>query len=94
MVNKDNNYILVVIDCYSKYIWAFPLKSKHTKNIIECLQKIFRLFSPPKILQSENGKEFKNTEMEAFCDENNVFLVHGRPSKPTTQGQVERSNGT
>ncbi|CAF0706428.1 unnamed protein product [Brachionus calyciflorus] len=48
----------------------------------------------PKILQSDNGKEFRNTIIEAlkllrpyFC------IVHGRAQRPQTQGSVERSNG-
>lgn len=30
--NKGYKYILVIIKCFSKYVWAFPLKSKQVKK--------------------------------------------------------------
>ncbi|KAF7689097.1 Pro-Pol polyprotein [Cucumispora dikerogammari] len=93
-INENFKYILVVIDCYLKYIWTFPLLSKEQTGIERSLKNIFNLFSPPKILQSDNGKEFKNVKINELCQEYKIVFVHGRPRKPTTQRQVERSNGT
>ncbi|KAF7685352.1 Pro-Pol polyprotein [Cucumispora dikerogammari] len=93
-VNNNYKYILVVIDCYSKFIWAFSLITKSPTHVKTSLLQIFNTFAPPKILQSDNGKEFKNSTLNDLCEEYNIVFVHGRPRKPTTQGQVERSNST
>jgi transposase InsO family protein len=45
-------------------------------------------------LQSDNGKEFTNSEIKDLCERYNVMHVHGRVRHPQTQGQVERLNQT
>lgn len=44
----------------------------------------------PKSIGTDNGKEFKNSLMMNFCQENNINLVHGLPYKPHSKGVVER----
>ena len=38
--NKHFNYILTVIDCFSKYAWAIPIKSKSANDTYEAIKKI------------------------------------------------------
>jgi len=38
--NSHNNYILTVIDCFSKYAWAIPIKTKHATNVQQAFEKI------------------------------------------------------
>ena len=33
--NKSYRYIFIVIDNFSKYLWAIPLKNKYTKTITD-----------------------------------------------------------
>ena len=46
------------------------------------------------MLHIDNGGEFKNKQMRAFCESHNTNLVHGAPRTPQTQGLVERNNRT
>lgn len=48
----------------------------------------------PSIVQSDNGKEFKNKILEDYLAENQVIHKFGHPRHPQSQGQVERSNQT
>ena len=59
-VNKWNRYVLMVIDCFSKYAWAVAITEKTGANVANSLQNIFFSEGPPHILQSDNGSEFKN----------------------------------
>ena len=34
-------WVLTIIDCFSKFAWAYPLKTKETKPICEILCKLF-----------------------------------------------------
>ena len=34
--NKNNNYILTIIDCFSKFAWVFPIKTKTGASIRKC----------------------------------------------------------
>ena len=52
------------------------------------------LFGFPAIAQADNGKEFLNSIVEELLATNSVQYRHGQPYKPSTQGCVEKSNGT
>ena len=45
--NNGNNYILTVIDVFSHYAWAEPLKSKHGKEVKRAFEHIFALGRVP-----------------------------------------------
>ena len=40
-INKGYKYIFTNIDIFSKYAYAFPLKSKKIQYIKACFEKIF-----------------------------------------------------
>ena len=54
--NNNFNYILTVIDCFSKYAWCIPLKDKTGKEIINTFIGLFKNRKPKK-LQTVKGKE-------------------------------------
>lgn len=59
-VNNNFKYILVVIDCLSKYVWVFPLKTKNKEEIFNKFSTLFKTGSVPKNLQTDFGTEFYN----------------------------------
>ena len=44
----------------------------------------------PKIIHSDNGSEFKNNELKAWCESLNIKQLYSEPYKPL--GQIERFN--
>ena len=60
--NKENKYLLTVIDVLSKYAWAVPIKSKSSQNMIKGLEAIRCQASArwPLRFQTDQGKEFYN----------------------------------
>ena len=40
--NDGYNYLLTVIDCFSKYAWAIPIKNKTAEEIIKSFDCIFK----------------------------------------------------
>ncbi|XP_060873724.1 uncharacterized protein LOC132947448 [Metopolophium dirhodum] len=64
-VNGGYKYILVVIDCSTKFSWAKPLKSKTGKEVTSAMATIL-VERSPKLLQLDNGKEFYNTTFDAL----------------------------
>lgn len=59
---KDNNhfrYLLTVIDCFSKFAFALPLKDKKGRSVTDAMESIFIKFNRfPKLLQTDAGVEF------------------------------------
>jgi len=58
-----------------------------------CLEKLIASWGIPKILQTDNGKEFYG-EFGEYLKRNNIKHVRGRPYHPQSQGSVEAFNKT
>src|SRR5208282_3534445 len=57
--NKGYKYLLTIIDIFTKYAYAIPLKSKNTNEILEAFTKLFSSKNPNK-LWTDQGSEFIN----------------------------------
>ena len=73
-INGGHRFILVVIDCLSKYVWVAPLKSKTGVAVCTGFKKIFDDSSPrlPRHLQTDKGKEFYNRWMRQLLDDRKI----------------------
>ena len=74
-INKNYKYIFTNIDIFSKYVWAFPIKSKKISDIKPCFQKIFKE-RKPKYIWSDQESSFFSKEMLKFFEDNNVKIYH------------------
>lgn len=74
-VSKENNgynYILVVIDTFSKYAWAYPLKRKSKLDVCNAFTNLFKKGRIPKNLQTDFGTEFYNDELKKLLVKQNI----------------------
>ncbi len=69
--NNGNNYILTVIDCFSKYAFVMPIKTKTGKNIRNAFEALFRIRSP-EYLRTDKGKEFINEDLQKLLIEKKI----------------------
>ena len=80
-------------DHLTKFCHLRPIKSKSALDVAKELYIFFCQFGAPVILQSDNGKEFRNKLVESLkLLLPGLDIVHGRARRPQTQGSVERSN--
>lgn len=74
-VNKGYRYILMIIDVFSKYGWAIPLKRKTGSEMVEAFTQLWNNGeNPPKYLWTDKGKEFDNAQMKALLKSRNVHM--------------------
>src|SRR5271167_1473690 len=65
--NEGYKYILTVIDIFSRYAWAEPLKTKSPQHVMPALKRIFEQGRKPmKKVQSDQGLEFESKVMKIF----------------------------
>ena len=57
--NDGVTFILTLIDVFSKYAFAVPIKRKTAAEMTKALEEIFETYRPSN-LQSDEGKEFTN----------------------------------
>ena len=55
---RGYNYICNIVDCYSRFSFGGCIKQKTAKEVSDLLLKFIYIFGPPRILQTDNGKEF------------------------------------
>ena len=74
--NLNNKFILTVIDNFSKYVFAVPLKNKEAQTVTEGFEKIVNEqagLTYPSGIQTDNGTEFEG-EFIDWCKENKIFI--------------------
>jgi hypothetical protein len=89
--NNGFRYILVVINCFSKFVWAFPLKTKSGNEVAENMEKVFQQ-QQPKNLQTDLGKEFFNKTFQLLMKKYNINHYNTYSEKKASI--VERVNRT
>ena len=74
---KENNgfkYILTIIDCFSKYAWAVPLKSKDAMGVLSAFTSVISISKrKPKYIWVDEGTEFYNAVFTKWLKANNVI---------------------
>ena len=92
--NGGYKYLLTVIDIFSRYAYARPLKTKTGMEVSTALKSIFEENgeTAPKFLQTDQGKEFYNQHVLSLCNTYNtkLFSVFTEQKSPI----VERWNRT
>ena len=70
-INKGYKYILNVVDVYSRYVWAIPIKTKTGVEVANVLKPIVSEYTPINI-QTDQGKEFYNVSVQKLFKSYNI----------------------
>jgi hypothetical protein len=92
--NKGWTFLLTAIDLFSKYAFVVPLKRKTEDQVTAAMQHVLDSGGRPRLLQSDNGAEFKNALFSDLCARYGVKQLFSLPHSPQSQGAVERFNRT
>jgi transposase InsO family protein len=92
-----SKYCLVIVDDYSRFTWVFFLHEKSQTQ--ETLNRFFRRAQNEFVLRmkkirSDNGTEFKNSQIEGFLEKEGIKHEFSSPYTPHQNGVVERKNRT
>ncbi|GAU43251.1 hypothetical protein TSUD_133950 [Trifolium subterraneum] len=91
--SKSNLYILVCVDCVTKWVEAIASPKNDAHTVVKFLKKnIFTRFGVPRVLISDGGKHFINKYLENVLTKYNVKHKVATPYHPQTSGLVEVSN--
>ena len=71
--NKGFRYIFIIIDNFSKYLWAIPLKNKYSQTITNEFSNILTTSKrKPLKIESDRGSEFYNKIFQNFLKLKNI----------------------
>ena len=92
---QGNVAICVVIDVFSKYVIAWATKSLTAEALAtEYYHNVICKIGCNKILYSDNGSNFCSNLFKELCKSYKIKQIFGSAYKPSTQGIVERVNGS
>ena len=88
-------YILVVVDDFTRYTWVVLLRDK-----AEALDKMIHLCKKLQVekgtviarIRSDHGREFENTKLATFCNDQGMHQEFSSPKTPQQNGIVEQKN--
>ncbi|KAI3771092.1 hypothetical protein L6452_02246 [Arctium lappa] len=91
------SYYLIIVDDFYRFTWVYFLRTKdETSGLIKSFvlrvenQKNLRV----KVIRSDNGTEFKNNDLNNFCEEKGIERQYSAPRTPQQNGVAERRNRT
>ncbi|KAK2361118.1 hypothetical protein QL285_086309 [Trifolium repens] len=89
----SNEYILVAVDYVSKWVEAIASPKADGKTVVKFLKKnIFTRFGTPRVLISDGGSHFCNSQLAKALEHYGVKHKVASPYHPQTNGQAEVSN--
>lgn len=87
----NNDYILVLIDYYSRYM-EFKILKSISSSLIEAMNEICSRLGYPKKLKSDNGRQYISSEFKTYCNQCGIEQVTTPPYWPQANGEVENMN--
>ena len=90
-----NQYVLIITDRLSKYVFARALPSATAKDVAETLfEDVVLKHGAIRCLQSDQGSHFRNELLAAITKLTGCKQIFSIPYHPMSNGQVERFNST
>ena len=82
-MNEGYSYLLNVIDTFSKFAWALPIKKKDGVTVSKAFGKIFKSaksqnHKPPNLLLTDKGLEFENKHFKRLLNNYGINIVARR----------------
>jgi hypothetical protein len=90
----SGEYLLVVIDYYSRYKIVEVMQNTTAAAIIKVFDNIFTRFGRCAEIQTDNGQPFPSAEFEDYLRRLNIKHRFSTPYWPQQNGEVERQNRT
>jgi hypothetical protein len=91
-VNGQKSF-LTMIDLYTGFVIAVPLKAETTIEIAKIVENyVIKIFGPPKEISSDNAANLTGPAMKKLCAFYNIFYRTTVPYSPTSHSLVEIAN--
>ena len=87
-------YTLTLTDVATGWTECLPLLHRSQEVVLAALQRARTLFPFPILgIDTDNGGEFINETLIAYCEQEHITFTRGRPSLKNDQCFVEQKNG-
>ena len=92
---KSNRYIVTMMDVYSRYLIASPVKNHKASTVSRCLYElVVAYFGAPRSILSDRGPEFTGMIWESLTQMLGAKIKLTSPYYPQGNSVIERSHRT
>ena len=88
--SKGNEYILVIVDHFTKWTQAYALKTITANDIANCLKKWIFQHSIPTQIITDQGTNFQSETLSEVYELLDIYKTRSTAYHPQTDGQTER----
>ena len=93
--SSGNVYILTIIDQFSKFALAFPIRNQEAVTIAKILvDQVFAYFGVPLRILTDQGRNFESELFLELCRSMGIDKVRTSSYRATTNGLLERFHRT
>ena len=90
--NRGHRFILVVIDCFSKMVYAAPVKRKNADYMSDAFESIFSKFDKfPNSIITDQGLEFYNSKVQKVFENYGINHYHTKTKTKWKASMAERA---
>jgi hypothetical protein len=91
-IDRGTKFILTIVDYFSRKVWLRPLNTQTAVNVRNALVNLIQETKTyPRIIQADNGSEFK-AETSDWMKEHNIVYIKTLSYSPESNGLVEGKN--
>ena len=90
--SSNSTHCLVVVDAFSRFIGAYPVRNTGAQTTINALEKWITTYGIPQKIVHDNGSAFINSDFIKWTKEFGITLAPRTTYSPWTNGKVEVQN--
>ena len=87
---RGYRYILTMMDLFSKFPAAVPLKRVDNTTVLDAMMGVFASYGLPKVLLTDQGSVFTSRLTRAMCQQFGIAKIQTTPYHPQSDGALER----
>ena len=89
---NNNQYIIVTVDYFTKWVEAEPTENITSSDIIKFLINVFARHGVPQVITTDNGVQFTSDMTKIFLDLYDVYVKFVATYHPESNGLTENRN--
>jgi transposase InsO family protein len=91
--SKGHQYILAIMDYFTKWVEAIPMKSVTSKDVVNFIKEhVIHRFGIPQTITANGRSVFISEEFRKFTADMGIKLIRSSPYYAQANGQVGTSN--
>ncbi len=95
ITHKGNHYIMVVGDCFTKWLQAIPLQTQEAHHVAtELVNGFISQWGTPMEMHTDRASNFESKLFQEVCKLLGIHKTRTTASRPMSDGFVERGNRT